>query len=169
MDLFESSDYIITGKHSDMLRKLVSVWEIFPSYVTVIPIAALLGLMMNRTAKKDIKEGNSKIQFAQLDRYGEIILRSFQLVILNEPSERKAEDRINNIFRRETALPEDKELFNSYVRGGIEYLVEVISADSEGDENDEAHRMLNITKMIDDIDFENGECTVEAVLKSIKN
>lgn len=168
MDLFESSDYVITGKHSDMLRRLVNVWTIFPTYVSVLPVAAIIGLLMDITAKKDLGTGSAKIQYAQLVRYDEIILKSFQLIILNEPSERKAEDRINRLFRQETVSPEDKELFNSYIRGGIEYLDASISADSEGYEDD-SHRMLNVKKMVDEIDWKNGGCTVESVLENIKS
>ena len=166
MDLFDSADYTITGKHSDMLRQLVNVWGIFPTYVSVLPVAAVLGVLVNRVAVKDNSSGgSSKIQYAQLAKNDTLIIKAYQLVIMSAPGGWSDEERINHLFRAEQVRVEDRELFDSYVRGGIEYLNESISADSA---DTDAERVMNINKMVDSIDMDNTGVTAETIIDLIR-
>ena len=166
MDLFDNADYVITGKHGDMLRQLVSTWKIFPTYVSVLPIAAVVGVLMKRLSDRDDStDSGPKIPFSTLANNDALINKAFQLVIMNTPRILDEEDRVNRLFRREKVQKEDRELFDSYVRGGIEYLNEAISADAADTDSD---RMINITKIVDEVYDKNSKVTAESILELIQ-
>lgn len=168
MDLFRNRDYVFTGKHSEMIGDLC-VWKIFPSYVSILPVAAILGLLMGRYVEKDDNDKNDvrpcKIHYGELARNSNLILKSFQLVILNtDVLEIAYGERINRLFRASIPKDEDREIWDSYVRGGIEYLHDEISADQADTSED---RVRNLREIVKEIDRKNSAIKVKSVLEVI--
>ncbi|MBQ2800547.1 MAG: hypothetical protein IJF03_04070 [Lachnospiraceae bacterium] len=124
------NDVKFTGKHS---RYIDALWEqntIKNSYIRTLyelyGIAAILGLRTKTKKQVDNSEGVRNLQSAQLSAYRPVLKTIMVTVLLlDETSGLTKEERINRAFRGPTSQEEleaDMELFNSYVRGGIEHL-----------------------------------------------
>lgn len=167
MNLFASSDYVFTGKHSSMINDLVSVWKIFPTNASVIPVAALLGVLFHKKVDKDHGSAKSSVPLSALSKLDSQIQKAFQLVILNSSTNSlDNKSTIDRLFRYETGDKEDIYTFDSFVRGGIEVLHESISANGA---DDDLHYMTNIYNLVNDIEARNGNVTSTKVLETIKN
>lgn len=124
------SDVKFTGKHS---RYIDALWEqnaIKNSYIRTLyelyGIAAILGLRTKTTKPADNSEGTRNLQAAQLSGYRPVLKTiMITVLLLDETSGLTKEEKINRAFRgpgSQEELQADMDLFNSYVRGGIEFL-----------------------------------------------
>lgn len=123
-------DIRFTGKHSRYIDALWKQNAIQDSFIRTLyelyGIAAIIGLRMNFQSPADNSEGARNLQLAQLSGY-EPVLKTIMttVLLLDESMGRTTEEKIDRAFRgpgTEEELKEDLELFNSYVRGGIEFL-----------------------------------------------
>ena len=141
--MFEN-DYTINGKHATYLKFLAvknakddgpdspSSARIFERYIDVYMNAAVWGLLYSRTAEKDnTSEDRARVYAdAFANERENCVFFFFFLVLLDKTTELSPEERVDRAFRYDT-LPEkaeefkqNMELFNAYVRGGIELMYE---------------------------------------------
>lgn len=140
--MFEN-DVTLNGKHATYLKFLAvknskedkagaSSAGIFERYIDVYMNAAVWGLLYQRKADKDGESSDRARIYADAfakERKNCVFL--YRLVmLLDDTTQISDEERINKAFRYDTQsdkkdeLEKNLELFNSYVRGGIELLYE---------------------------------------------
>ncbi len=151
-------DIRFTGKHS---RYIDALWEqnmIQNSFIKTLyelyGIAAIIGLRIKKQSPADNSEGARNLQSTQLGGY-EPVLKTLMttVLLLDESMGRTRDEKINRAFRgasTEEEMKEDLELFNSYVRGGIEFLYSelVERVLTPGDEYTDA-RIGNIVALLE--------------------
>ena len=141
--MFEN-DYTITGKHATYLKFLAvknskddsdsatTSAKLFERYVDVYMNAAVWGLLYLRTAKRDTTSDDRARVYADAfanERENCVFLYRM-VMLLDKTTDLAPEERINRAFRYDTqpdkadAFKENMELFNDYVRGGIELMYE---------------------------------------------
>lgn len=140
--MFEN-DYTITGKHATYLKflakknssddestdNLISA-KLFERYIDVYMNAAVFGLLYNRTAERDtISKDRARIYANAFAQERENCIFLYRMVmLLDKTTEHNSEERIDMAFRYDTQpdkaeeLKKNMELFNAYVRGGIEVM-----------------------------------------------
>ena len=160
-DSFEyfKRDVIILGKHSryvDEMWKQNQIQEsFFKRLVDLYTIAPIIGLRTKRKAPVDRSEDNKRtVQVAQLLTKIEDLNTVMQMVLLlDETDHLSIEQRVNRAFRdprSEEEYEKNMDLFNSYVRGGIEVLYENLVRRSLGIEDDYTDvRIGNIIALFD--------------------
>lgn len=123
-------DVIITGKHSRYLDELWEQNQIQKSFVKTLyelyALAAIIGLRIKSSKPADNSDGKRTIQTKQLLGYVSVLNTVMTMVLLlDDTSNLIDEERIDRAFRGPNSKGEfdtNVELFNSYVRGGIEFL-----------------------------------------------
>jgi len=142
--MFEN-DYTITGKHATYLKYLAiknskeAVGEevnfsarIFERYIDVYMNAAIWGLLYSRTSKRDSSsDDRARIYADAFANERENCVFLYRMVMLLDKSvELTPEERVDRAFRydtqpeKEDLFKQNMELFNDYVRGGIELMYE---------------------------------------------
>ena len=142
--MFEN-DYALTGKHATYLKYLAvknskddpdsevkSSAKIFERYIDVYMNAAIWGLLYNRIADKDTSsDDRARIYADAFSRERDNCVFIYRMImILDKTKELSTDERINRAFRYDSQPEKEKEfqnnmeLFNAYVRGGIEVLFE---------------------------------------------
>lgn len=137
-------DYTITGKHATYLKYLAaknarddedgatSSAKIFERYIDVYMNAAIWGLLYSRTAPKDnTSDSRARIYADAFSKERDNCVFLYRMVmLLDKTSEIDSTERVNRTFRydsdkeKEAEFQNNLELFNSYVRGGIEQMYE---------------------------------------------
>lgn len=165
-EYFKMRDECIYGRFADMVDKMWVQNKIQDSMVRrlvdLYAIAAAVGLRINRRIENDMTTTSGEgevhkrnVQIQQLtDNYTTLSTLMRLVLMLDESRGLNTEERIRSAFR----IPETKEeydanmeLFNSYVRGGIEFMYEqlVIRNTSADDEYYDA-RLNNIVAFLKD-------------------
>ena len=139
LGLFES-EYTINGRHATRLKSLAksdgveadnpNAANIFERYIDVYMNAAVLGIYYRRKAEVDTSSKDKARIFPDtFIRERDNCIFLYRLVMLLDESEKLTRDeRINRAFRYDTAddkadeVKKNLELFNAYVRGGIDIL-----------------------------------------------
>ena len=124
----------ITGKHS---RYVDEMWEqnqiqnsYFKRLVDLYTIAPVIGLRARKKAAADYSDGKRTVpvtQILELEKDLEIIMQT--ILLLDDTTKLSVEQKIDRAFRGPTTEEEFKEnvnLFNDYLRGGIEVLYECL-------------------------------------------
>lgn len=171
-------DYLITGKHANYIKFLavknsqdtydsdtVNSARIFERYIDVYMNGAIWGVLYSRRATKDTSvDSNARIYADAFAKERETCVFLYRLVMLLDTSEELTSDeRIDRAFRYDSQ-PENKEkfeqcmeLFNSYVRGGIEVMYERFTdgCTTKEDYFDKTFEVLeNFKKDIEGISYE---------------
>lgn len=142
--MFEN-DYSITGKHATYLKFLAKknskdddspdnpiAAKLFDRYIDVYMNAAVFGLLYARTAKRDTGSDDRARVYADAfaNERDNCVFLYRMVMLLDKSIELTPEERVDRAFRYD-ALPEkteefkqNMELFNDYVRGGIEVMYE---------------------------------------------
>ena len=145
-EYFKTSEVTINGRFKDYVDKMwvqnVIQESLVKRLVDLYAIAAVVGLRIKRRLPDDRAGDDQKrtIQMMQLtDTYQTLAPLMKLVLMLDESRGLNEEDRIRSAFK----IPETRdehdagmELFNSYARGGIEYMYEMLvvrpgSADDE--------------------------------------
>lgn len=122
---------IITGKHSRLVDDMWVQGQIQESYfkrlVDLYTIAAVIGLRTQKSVPEDkTEDGKRTVQVDQLTtNYEELDTIMQMILLLDETSHLSDEEKINRAFkgpRTKEEFDANVDLFNSYVRGGIEVL-----------------------------------------------
>lgn len=122
--MFEKT-YIFKGKHADYVKELVEEAQLFKRYIDVLIIAPIIGFLYGERKKEDSSNKNAKIFAEQIIKENDKLKFIFRLIMLLDNDEiKEVEDRINLTFNmNETeSYSEKEEIFNSYIRGGVEVL-----------------------------------------------
>lgn len=158
-EYFKTSEVTINGRFKEYVDKMWVQNTIQESMVRrlvdLYAIAAIVGLRINRRLPDDRTGDDTKrtVQLMQLSDTYQTLAPIMKLVLmLDESRGLNEEERIRSAFR----IPETKEehdagmeLFNSYARGGIEYMYEmlVIRPGSPDDEYGD-QRINNIVALL---------------------
>ena len=142
--MFEN-DYTISGKHATYLKFLAvknskeddtvegaNAARLFERYIDVYMNAAVWGLLYSRTAPKDnSSEDKARIYADAFAKERENCVFLYRMVmLLDKTIDLPSEERVNRAFRYDTQPGKEEdfknnmELFNSYIRGGIELMYE---------------------------------------------
>lgn len=159
-EYFKVDEMFFVGKHRDYVDKLWTLNKIQESYfkrlVDLYAVAAIIGLKINRKSEevKDDSDIKRTVQMKQLNENIQTLLPIMRLVlIMDESRGLTIEQRLESAFM----IPEDyaiykanMDLFNSYARGGIEYLYEQLvlrTADIDDEYTD--FRIANIISLLE--------------------
>ena len=122
--------------------------------VDVYKVAPLIGFLYNKKVEEDkVKNSSSKLEETkiftdQIVKESKYLKINFQLIILlDKEYEKDEEKRMEKAFRNLADNQGDIELFESYVRGGIEILYEKCISDSTQKDD----FMYNIKEFIEEI------------------
>jgi len=134
-EYFKSDEMFFVGKHREMVDKLWTQNKIQESFfkrlVDLYAVAAIIGLRTKRKSP-EVADGTSDIkrtvQLKQISDNYHVLMPIMRMVLILDDSEGlTAEKRLERAFM----IPEDEEtytknmeLFNSYARGGLEYIYE---------------------------------------------
>ena len=132
--MYFHGDVVLTGKHARYVDALWQQNQINNSYfkrlVDLYAFAAIIGFRTNRKSNSDPDtEDKRTIQTQQLVNFS-LLNDLMKLFLLLDKSMGSDEERVNKAFRGpkdEEEFNENVEMFNSYVRGGIEVLYEELA------------------------------------------
>lgn len=174
--MFEEQ-YRFYGKHADMVNELTYVFDessnakVFNSNIELLLVAPLVGFVFQRKAERDRSQGSATVTEsifpAELIKRQKSLEYNVRLILLldkkYEPDEKK---RIDKAFRYFGNNPEDYELFQSYVRGGIEVLYEKLIVNC----NSPVDYVNHISDFLEDFDqLYNKGVTNETILEQCGN
>lgn len=158
-EYFKVDEMIFVGKHRDMVDKLWTLNKIQESYfkrlVDLYAIAAIVGLKANRKSAEEKDESDIKrtVQMKQLNENYQVLLPIMRMILIMDDSRNMTfEEKLESAF----IIPEDydtyksnMDLFNSYARGGIEYLYEqLVLRVPDVDEDYSDFRIANMVALI---------------------
>ena len=158
-EYFKTDEMFFYGKHREYIDKLWVQNKIQESYfkrlVDLYAIAAIVGLKTNRMAleERDDTELKRTVQLKQLSENYQTLINIMRLIlVMDETRGISMDERLESAF----TIPEDEEtykknmeLFNSYARGGIEYLYEnLVIRTPDVDDKYADFRISNIVSLI---------------------
>lgn len=132
--LFEN-EFTFHGKHATQVKFLVNEAGIYKKYIDVYMNAAVLGAIFQRRVKNDTKTKDKATIFADAftNRKRDCIFL-FRLVMLLDEQKMTQEERLNRTFRYDADIEKNEKLkecidiFNEYVRAGVEYMFETFTS-----------------------------------------
>lgn len=131
--LFEN-DLTITGKHATYLKFLVNDAKIFKDYIDVYMNAAVLGFIYGKHEERDSDSSDrARIYADAFVSHRNDCIFIYRLIILLEDRDMSIDERLDCAFRldanpdKEAELQANLDVFNSYVRGGIEYMYSIFT------------------------------------------
>lgn len=153
-EYFKMSDFHFTGvicTYIDAMWVQGKISEsMFTRLVDLYAIAAIVGLRIRRRLSADTGEQKRTVQLAQISNNYSTLIPIMRLVLLLDESRGlSVEQRVDSAFRNPETQEEyerNMELFNSYARGGVEYLYLQLVM-QEPTEEDE-HENKTISNMI---------------------
>jgi len=158
-EYFKIDEMFFVGKHRDYVDKLWTQGKIQESYfkrlVDLYAIAAIVGLKAKRRSPEERDDSDVKrtVQMKQLNEHYQTLLPIMRMILIMDDSRNMTfEERLESAF----VIPEDietykknMELFNSYARGGIEYLYEqLVLRVPDVDEDYTDFRIANIVALV---------------------
>lgn len=158
-EYFKVDEMFFVGKHRDYVDQLWTLNKIQESYfkrlVDLYAIAAIVGLKTKRKSAeiKDDSDIKRTVQMKQLNENYQTLLPIMRLVLIMDDSRNMSlEDKLENAFMipdNEETYKENMELFNSYARGGVEYLYEKLVLNTPDIDDDYTDfRISNIVSLI---------------------
>ncbi len=133
-DYFKSEDFVIYGKHADYAddmwtRNAIDAKSRFVRLVDLYAVAAIVGLKNGIRSPQEPADDNHKrtVQLSAIANEYKRLMTIMQMVlILDESRGLTEEERVQEAFdtsdKSEETYRKNMDLFNSYARGGIEYL-----------------------------------------------
>lgn len=158
-EYFKIDEMFFVGKHRDYVDQLWRQGKIQESFfrrlVDLYAIAAIVGLKAKRRSPEERDESGIKrtVQMKQLNENYQTLLPIMRMILIMDDSRNMTfEEKLESAF----AIPEDEatykenmELFNSYARGGIEYLYEkLVVRVPDVDEDYTDYRIANIVALV---------------------
>lgn len=158
-EYFKVDEMFFIGKHRDFVDKLWTLNKIQESYfkrlVDLYAIGAIVGLKAKRRSLEERDDSDIKrtVQMKQLNENYQTLLPIMRMILIMDDSRGLSfEERLESAF----TIPSDydtykmnMELFNSYARGGIEYLYEkLVLRAPDIDEDYTDFRIANIVALI---------------------
>lgn len=136
-------EYSFRGRHCEYVIKLTAEFDakkhkLFATNYDVYAIAPIIGFLYGRKAELDKSGDSTKIFPDKLMKEQQNLLFNYRLImILDQKHESDFNERLNKAFRyygSEKASP-DEELYESYVRGGVEVLYEKLIANATNEDD----------------------------------
>ncbi len=158
-EYFKTDEMIFVGKHRDYVDQLWVQGKIQDSFfrrlVDLYAVAAIVGLKAKRRSpeEKDDSDIKRTVQMKQLNENYQTLLPIMRMILIMDDSRGLSfEEKLESAF----LIPEDietykdnMELFNSYARGGIEYLYEHLKLRvPDVDEDYSDSRIANIVALV---------------------
>lgn len=158
-EYFKVDEMFFVGKHRDYVDKLWKQGKVQESYfrrlVDLYAVAAIIGLKAKRRSPEERDETDIKrtVQLKQLSENIQTLLPIMKMVLIFDESRGLSfEQKLEEAFM----IPEEydlykrnMDLFNSYARGGIEYLYEkLVLRVPDIDDVYEDFRISNIVALI---------------------
>ena len=158
-EYFKVDEMFFVGKHRDYVDKLWTQGKIQESYfrrlVDLYAIAAIVGLKAKRRSPEERDESDVKrtVQMKQLNENYQTLLPIMRMILIMDDSRNMSfEEKLESAFvipEDETTYKANMELFNSYARGGIEYLYErLVLRVPDVDEDYTDFRVANIVALV---------------------
>lgn len=159
-EYFKMSDFYFTGSLREYIEKMWTQNQINDSYfarlVDLYAIAAVIGLRIHHRLPAESTEDPKKrtVQLTQIATLHQTLIPIMKLILLLDDSRGlNAEQRIESAFRNPESKEEyeaNMELFNSYVRGGTEFLYQqlVLRTQDEIADTHEDNRINNILALL---------------------
>ena len=158
-EYFKVDEMFFVGKHRDYVDKLWTQNKIQESYfkrlVDLYAVAAIVGLKTKRKSAEVYDESDIKrtVQMKQLSENYQVLLPIMRMVLIMDDSRNlTVEERLESAFLIPDNIDvykENMELFNSYARGGIEYLYEqLVLRAPDVDEDYTDFRIANIVALL---------------------
>ena len=144
-EYFKMDEFTVTGRFKDYVDRLWVQNKISESYikrlVDIYAIAAVIGLKAGRCLPDEPGEEKRTIQLKQISDNIQTLKPIMQLILMLDTTRGLSEEeRLDSAFRNpenETVYRQNMNLFNSYARGGIEYLYDHLVTRDRDDETDE--------------------------------
>lgn len=138
--MFEK-DYYFRGKHAQMVLQLTNkqssdIKALFNSNADVYKVAPIVGFMYQRMAPIDTSsDDKTKIPDNMMFKIRKVCLYNYRLIMMAyEKNTSSLEERVERAFKLDEKDEERKyydEIFDNYVRGGVEVLYEKILSDTQ--------------------------------------
>lgn len=145
-------EYTFKGRHAEIVKKLTNKFDeknsLFLRNLDVYLLAPIVGFLYNKKSELDTNEPHTKIFVEQLvSVYDNLLFNYRMIVLLDKNNEKDFEKRIDNAFRKYNSEENEIELFESYVRGGLEVLEEKLLSTHTVDDY-----INNLYDFLEDID-----------------
>jgi hypothetical protein len=125
-------EYAFRGIHADKVNELTASFDdkknkLFDRNLDVYLLAPIVGFLYGKKSELDIYGKDTKIFLEQLSKENTTLWFNYRLImLLDEKNEPEFDKRVEKAFKNygtEQAKP-DEELYESYVRGGVDILHE---------------------------------------------
>lgn len=136
-------EYFFKGTHAEKVNKLTVEFDkkknkLFNSNYDVYIMAAIVGFLYNCKADLDKGAARTKIFAEKLIKERSDLVFTYRLIMLlddkNEPDFNKRVDKAFRYYGSEQAAP-DEELYENYVRGGVDILYEKLIETAKSEED----------------------------------
>lgn len=136
-------EYSFRGKHCDYVIRLTAEYDtkkhkLFATNYDVYAIAPIIGFLYRRKSELDKSGDATKIFPDKLMKEQQNLLFNYRLLmLLDEKNEPNFDERINRAFRYygTDKAKADEELYEDYVRGGVEVLYEKLIETANSDDD----------------------------------
>lgn len=164
-------DYQLKGKHATYAKHLRDTAGVFKRHIDIYMIGAIMGFLHGRHVPEDnTNPDNVNILADVIIREKakcEFIYR--MLMLLDETTGLTLEQRADRAFRDdadEQAMIKNMDLFNAYMRGGIEFLYEKFSEDciTQDDYINKVFELVHRFK--NDIDGKSYEDLIQGIMSN---
>lgn len=132
--LFEN-DVTITGKHATQLKFLVNEAKLYNDYIDVYMNAAVFGFFYSKKEERDNESADrARIYADAFSNHRPECVFIYRLITLLDDESLGIEERLDKAFRydanpdKEEDLQKCIDVFNAYVRGGIDYMYNLFTA-----------------------------------------
>lgn len=125
-------DYSFRGRHAEMVIALTALFDdkgnkLFIRNLDVYLVAPIVGFIFGRTAELESTGKTTNILFEAMSKETTTLWFNYRLImLLDKNNEQDFDKRIEKAFRQygSDQAKNDEELYESYVRGGVELLHE---------------------------------------------
>lgn len=156
---FFKTDYKFRGKHAKMVSEL---WYLndyehtyFKRLVDIIPLAAVIGFRMNRKAPEDYAPIEPRTVFLQqmLNAKEDLDFILQMMIMLDNAQNIPQEQAVKKAFRgaeTKEEFEEYQDMFDSYVRGGVEELYErLVIRKADSDDKFYENKTANLMELLE--------------------
>lgn len=164
-------EYSFRGTHAEKVIRLTSAFDkkgnkLFPRNLDVYLMAPIVGFMYGRKSPLDKTGEATKIFPEQINNEHTTLWFTYRLImLLDDKYETNFEERVSNAFRNygRDESKQDEELYEEYVRGGVDVLYEKLIESTKNEED----YLKNLYDFMEDFDERYGQ-TASGVLDLVK-
>lgn len=159
-DYFKNEDFVINGKFARYVDKMWTQGKIgensfFSRLIDLYAIAAVIGLKINSRQEDDLgTDDKRRVQLSTIaNEYGRFQTIMQTILLLDDSRGMTPEEKARIAFdtnpKSEERYKADMELFNSYARGGIEYLYnQLVMRSTDPDDEFTDAKIANVINLL---------------------